>query len=487
MNELLLRLMQYGPVGRFFFNNLKKRLMRPFQIPLDKTIEKQDELLRRKFERMKGAGIGKRLGVGRGVKLESIPITDYDFYDPFFNNPSPGSLMYPIESYERIKTSGTGGKEKWFMLPKSFVLKSIFETALPNFIITTHDGDRITLEYGDTLYFNTAPRPFASGVMTSTASGNSGKNPLFDIVPNMNLSFKDKTNFFINNCDKVDLAVIQASIMISRIVPELSRSINLKGLCCPDTSIAEVYFDEIYEFAGVPPRTSYNSTETLGFSIPSIQHRLGYFLDWRNGIVEFIPLKDGVAVEDEILRIDEVEVGRVYKVIYTGLESDITRYDTLNSFECLANGDDILGIDHPIFKFHSRLEKTIALHNFTRLGEDEIKKTLGDCGVQFVEFTARKVVDGGLEYLQIYIETEDHMTNEDMTGCVHKRLYDDDADYRDLVDFYGYVPTRIVRLPLGTFSEYLDTKIATIAKVDRVEMKDEELKKLLKSIKGQKE
>ena len=43
------------------------------------------------------------------------------------------------------------------MVPRSFILKSTFETVVPTIMLATHDGERITLEYGDTVYINTAP------------------------------------------------------------------------------------------------------------------------------------------------------------------------------------------------------------------------------------------------------------------------------------------------------------------------------------------
>lgn len=479
MNEILLRLLAYPPIGRFALNMAKKRVLKPFQIPLGEAIEKQEKMLKKKFKKIESTEIGRKLGVKRETNLQELSITDYEFYEPFFNNPSPNAFMYPLETYERIRTSGTSGKEKWFMLPRTYIMKSAFETAMLCSLLSTHDGNKITLEYGDTIYVNTASRPFAAAVLTSVASGRKGKFPLFNIVPSFNLPFEDKIRFFVNNCEKIDLAVMQASILVSLIMPAVKKKIKMKGIFCPDTAIAMAHFDEISRFAGIPPRTIYSSTETMVCSLPSIQHPLGFFLDWRRGIFEFIHLKNGTADENRIVTIDEVEVGRVYQIIYTGLETELTRYNTLNAFKCIAKGDDLLGIDHPIFKFYTRLEKTISLHNFTRISEDELITAFNESGIPFVEFTAREEVEKGLEYLIIYIETTEDRRAEEIQELIHGQLYNMDTDYKDLVDFYGYIPVRVRLVPRGVFAKYLTTKMAAISKVDRIKMHDEEFRRLI--------
>jgi len=134
-------------------------------------------------------------------------------------------------------------------------------------------------------------------------------------------------------------------------MPAIKKTISLKEVFCPDTAVAETYFDEIFKFAGVPPRTSYNSTETMSCSIPSIQYPLSSILDWRRGIFEFIPVKKDIPDETKIIGIDEVEVGKVYEIVYTGLENDLIRYRTHNAFKCIAKSDGILNTDHPVFNF----------------------------------------------------------------------------------------------------------------------------------------
>ncbi|HIE14983.1 TPA: hypothetical protein EYP70_06895, partial [Candidatus Bathyarchaeota archaeon] len=230
--EILIKLLSYPTIGRFFLNQMKKKALKPFRGSLSSTIEKQERMLKEKFRRMERTEIGRKLGIKSGTDIEDLPLTRYEFYEPFFNNPSPGAFMYPLENYERMKTSGTAGKEKWFMMPRRYIIKSAYETGVTAIMLSTFDGEKITLEYGDRVYLNLAPRPYMGAVLLSTASGKEGRFPLLNIVPNLNLSFEEKVKFFINNCESLDLAVIQASILVSQILPKVKKKLELKGIFC---------------------------------------------------------------------------------------------------------------------------------------------------------------------------------------------------------------------------------------------------------------
>lgn len=475
--NLLMRLIRYPPIGKFVLKLMKKNVLKPFQISPKATIEKQEKLLKKKFRRLEDATVGKKIGVKSGIQLQKLPLTKYDFYEQFFSNPAQNTLMYPLEEYEKVLTSGTSGREKWFMIPKNYINKTIIQTAIPVFMLSTYSGERFLMEYGDTIYINSAPKPFLGGSMVSVASGKKERPPLFNVVPNFNISFEDKVQYFVNNSNSIDIAATQASILVSQIMPSLKHPANLKGLFCIDTAIAEAYFNEITEAMGTTPKTAYGSTETLFCSLPSLQYPLGFFLDWRRGIFEFIPI-EREAPCDEILTLSEVRVGQVYRIIFTSLETELTRYDTACSFECIANGDNILGIESPIFKFHSRLEKTISLHNFTRISEDELITVLKKIGIQYVEFMTRTNLIKGLEYLTIYLETTTGTDMNTVLASVHRSLCQIDNDYKELSQFYKYIPIRINLLPGGVFGKYLGGKMATMSKVARIGVTDEEFNKL---------
>ncbi|GAG48458.1 unnamed protein product, partial [marine sediment metagenome] len=99
--------------------------------------------------------------------------------------------MFPLENYVKIKTSGTAGKQKVYLRPKKKILTSFMETGIPAIFAGFHDGKKITLNYGDNFYVNMGPAPFAGGSTFSLVSKEK-KVPFFNILPNVNLPYKDK-------------------------------------------------------------------------------------------------------------------------------------------------------------------------------------------------------------------------------------------------------------------------------------------------------
>jgi hypothetical protein len=201
-------------------------------------------------------------------------------------------------------------------------------------------------------------------------------------------------------------------------------------------------------------------------------------MDWRCGLFEFIPLHDGGG-SDQVKDLYDVEVGGVYKVVYTSFQDELTRYDTKDSFECIALSDEILGVEAPVFKFHSRVDKVIDIQRFTRIDESELLRAFKDAEVPLVDFTARKEVVEGLEYLTIYLEHSGDRDTGAINGRLHQALYSIDKDYANLTEFFEYTPLRVIRVAPGTFMSYLEQKEAAVPKVERIEMSQKNFSVLL--------
>ena len=147
---------------------------------------------------MENTEIGRRLGIRSGIRIQDVPLTDYSFYQPFYENPSPNAFQYPLDDYFRVRTSGTSGLEKWFMLPKAELKNAIPRSIIANFFTAFHNGERCTLEYGDTIFFLSSPGPFIGGEIM----GEAGNSRFMKMLPNINLSFREKIDFFIRNHQK---------------------------------------------------------------------------------------------------------------------------------------------------------------------------------------------------------------------------------------------------------------------------------------------
>lgn len=478
--ELLSKILSIPPIGKMALKGLKKEAFKPYHVPLQRAIEKQDKMIEAKLKKMEGTEIGRKLGMYKGVRLQDLPVTDYSFYEPFYKNPSSKAFMYPLENYKEIKTSGTAGKEKSYLLPKKKILRSFRETALQMILALFHDGEKIALEYGDNLYVNSGPAPFIGG---STISLGSKKIPIFNFTPNVNLSYKEKVQYFILNYKKIDAAFVLSSTLISQIMPAIKEPIKLKGFATIDTPEVEIYRDEIERFTDTVPKSFYASTETVACSVMSIQHSMGFIFDLRRGLFEFFPVKKG-EVEKKSIGIDEVTVGQVYQLVYTDFDSELTRFNTKDSFKCIAKGDDILNTDFPIFRFQGRLDKTISLQNVTRISEEELLMAFKEADIPFVDFTTKVESERGLEFIGIYLEHAGNMKSEEIRDAIHERLYMMDNDYKALADFFDYTPLKIYPIPNGVFAKYLEVKGGSVPKIDRIKMNDEDFEKLARLIKS---
>jgi hypothetical protein len=355
--------------------------------------------------------------------------------------------------------------------------KVLRETALPSIFALFHDGEKITMEYGDTLYLNLGPAPYISGSVFNMGSKEK-RAPFLNLVPNINLSYKEKVDYFILNCKKIDAAWIMASTLITQVIPALKEPIKLKGLMLMDDLVARSHKDDIIKFTGVAPKTTYASTETIAPTIPSVQYSMGFIFDPRRGFFEFATLEKS-KVQEEPVGLDEVKVGEIYRLIYTDLIGEITRYNTANSFKCIAKGDDIINTDYPVFQYNSRLDSVISIMNFTRISEEELLSAFQAIGAKIIDFTTRLNMDNGHEYIQIYVELIGEKPIQDIEKKIHQHLYINNPDYRTLTDSFSYMPIKIEFLPKNTFAKYLEKRGGSFPKVCRIGISDEEFKRLI--------
>ncbi len=475
----LASLMSYPSIGKIAIKYMKRNGLKFLQVPYEKATVKQEAMLETKLSKMNDTLIGKKLKLQKSHRLAELPLTRYQFYEPFFNAPSEDAFMYPLREYVKTRTSGSSSKEKWFLHPRIAFTNAYMKTGMSLLVILFHNGEECTLEYGDTIYVNVAPPPFPAGFILPEV----GDIGIVKIVPNINLHYRDKIQFFTFNYEKINAAVLLTSALLTQVAPRIGKPIELKGLLALDSVIADANIDEIQRLVGVAPKTVYASTEMLCSNVPSIEYPLGFIFDWRRSIIELHPVAKGEISSDTLIDLNEVKVGEVYQPVYTSLEGELTRYVLEDSIKCIAKGDDVIGTDYPVFKFQTRIGGEIALQNFTRITEDELIAALRNGRISFIDFTARAETEGCREHLVIYLEHSSKMLSKDIAKSVHTYLYENDKDYRNLVDFFEYFPVKIRVVPRGVFASFLeDIQAGSIPKVHRVGMKEENFKRLLNII-----
>ncbi len=477
--------------------------------------EKQEKMLKRKFNLMSKTAIGKEIGINRHAKIDDLPLTSYPLYRKFFNNPIQEAFMYPLKYYTKALTTGSMANPKWYLNPLPMEIDSAVAN-LSSIMTVLHDGERYRIEEGYTIYANLGPPPFQGGIswnrMIKSKPSISKIISLFKfyepsrifelskilklskklnfLPPDQGAPYLEKVEIFIKNYKKIDVALMVIGTFLNLVHPRVNEPIPLKAFATLDPS-GDFYREEIKEITGVYPSTVYGSTETGTCGIPSPEHTMGLFFDWRTAYYEFLPEKNFCSTdirkkfESKVIPLDEVKVGKKYQLIITNLQSELTRYIMPDVFQCISKGDNLLGIDFPIFKYHTRAFNQISLHNFTIIDERTILSALKAADLKINDFTARLEVADGMDYLALYIEPIKKYKKSALLSAIHRSLCDVDKGYSEISKYQKYTPLRITILPRGTFSEFLKKKIG-MARVIRINMNSED-SELLSKIKESRE
>lgn len=445
---------------------------------------KEEALIKKKIKRVAKSGLGKKLGVEQNTGIDKIPFTGYDYYLPFFRNPHEGDFIYPLDDYIRSQTSGTMGKPKIFLHPKKGVMENLKRSVISLMFICTHDGTKPLLEMGDTIYANLPGGAFIGGHITSSLRSN--QSAFIKMVPEdaNNMTFKEKVDYFIKNHEKIDMAYMTVTTFLDEICPQIDDEMYLKGFLTQDISAGPLK-EKIKKKSGHYPKTVFGSTETFLSGLPSVEYPGSFFFDWRVVYHEFLPEEQAVdpnivtmTEPPETIGMMDVEPGKRYQLIVTPIYNDLNRYVMPDIFECVSKGDNLLNSDIPVFKYYSRADRLLVLHNFTRINEEEMVSMLHDAEIPFVDFTARRELHESREFLSLYIELSETMSEDEVIDRVNKRLVEFDKDWRDLNDFMNYTPLKVTLLPKDTFKKYLHSKEG-MARIQRIGMRDERFNELL--------
>jgi hypothetical protein len=443
---------------------------------------RQEQLLREKIRKASRTSVGRKLGLRPDSKIKETPLTFYGFYKPFFENPQEGDFIYPVSDYNKVYTSGTMSKPKVFLVPREGLWENLKTTGFSFLFLSTHDGKKSNFEVGEVIYQNTPGGQFISSFFSDVYAKK--KTGWSVHVPDINLSYQEKVDWFVEHYKEVDIAYMTVTSLLDQIYPRIGHSFKLKGFFAQDRP-ASVLKERIKEVTGTYPKTIFGSTETMFAGLPSIAHPGGFFFDWRVLWPEFLPEKGAISGDPGLLDpppdtvpLMNVEVGKRYQMIVTPYLNDLVRYVMPDIVECVDKGDDILGCMSPVFMYYARCDNLLVLHNFTRIMEEELIQILTNAGIPYVDFTARRESEGSHEYMRLFIELSSKISEDELVNRIHQGLIDFDRDWRDLTNFMNYLPLKVTVLPRGSFHRYLKRK-AGLPKIPRIEMREELLNELL--------
>jgi len=473
-------------LSKFLFNVAKPVLERwATGFLYEKRIrEKQEALVTKKIRRQCQTGIGKAMGLGVDSSIRDVVPTGYDFYYPFFEEPHDIDYLYSLSDYVKTHTSGTMGKPKIYMIPRKGISENLRRTGPSVFFAITHDGERYRLELGDVIYANIPGGAFLAGFFGDEISKT--QRNVIKMVPENSgrMTYQQKVDYFVRHHGDIDIAYMTVTTLLDEVKKRVGEPIELKAFVTTDIS-ASALKEQIREFCGVYPKTIYGSTEMMLATVPSSGHPGGFFFDWRVAYPEFIPEaqslnsdETGTEPPPEVVHMMDVESGKRYQLIVTPLYNDMTRYIIPDILECVSLGDDALGSEIPVFRYISRSDRLLVLHNFTRINEAELAEVLSNAGIDFVDFTARCELDGARQYIRLYIEPREESSQETVEEKINGELYRFDKDYRDLTDFMKFKPLKVTLLPHGAFNRFLESKEG-MARIARIGMREERLKLLL--------
>jgi len=449
--------------------------------------EKMNSQVSVKIKKLANCTIGKKLGATKGSKLRDLPFTAYKYYLPFFKNPREGDFIYPVSDYVKALTSGTMGKPKTYLLPRTGLIHNVQNTASSLFFFVTHDGEKPTFKVGDVIYTNMPAGNYLSGHIEKNIKKDS--NDFVKLVPPNpdGMPFDDKVKYFVDHYKEIDIAYMTVTTLLDEVYPAIGEEFKLKGMFTQDMSAGPLR-EKIKKAIGCYPSTIYGSTETMFCGLPSVQHGGGFFLDWRIMYPEFVPEEETVDTEigtltdpPETLTLTQVEPGKRYQLIATTIRNDLTRYVMPDIFEVISLGDDILNTDQPVFKYYARSDKLMVLHNFTRINEEELLQILSDSEIPFVDFTVRKEIDGARDHMHIYIELAEQMDKTEVYRRIHEYLMEFDKDWNDLVTMLKYIPLKVTLLSKDSFKRYLRSREG-IPRISRIEMREERFLELIKHV-----
>lgn len=443
---------------------------------------KMDEKVAKKLGRLRRITLGKELGVSGSTSLKNLPFTTYEAYKKYYEDPRQQHFLYELNDYLTAITSGTMGQPKKFLLPKTALMDNLRKTALASLFIVSHDGERVTFEIGDTMYNNIPGGSQLAALLTEIGMKN--RVAFVKNCPDHNLPFQVKVDYFVNNYKNIDMAYMTVTTLLDQVYPRIGEPFHLKGFMTQDSS-SLVFKDEIKKITGSYPKTTYGATEIMIPTVASIEHPGCFIFDWRVLYAEFVPDDQKIGNSEPIIKADVdvldlsgVEQGKRYQLIATPYMTETTRYVMPDILQCVDMGDDVLNSQLPVFKYYSRSDKIIVLHNFTRIVEEEITQVLKDANVPFMDYTVIKEQDGTHDYMKMYLELSKPMDHDTVYRMIDERLTEFDRDWHDLKDFLKYNPLHLSLIPRGSFRHYLQNREG-MTRVERIEMKKERLGLLL--------
>jgi hypothetical protein len=461
----------------------------------------QRRLLMEQLDLLKGCELGRYIlngAVPRTVEefRASVPLTTYDDYAPYLLNKRENAL--PKKPVVWQYTSGKSAEYPYRWVP--VMAEQLVDIKPLLFALALFSGCKqrydIPFKPHDKVLYGMAPPPYATGTMARVFSPE-----MFDFLPPIEqaekMSFEERMrlSFEMALAEGLDIGFALSSVAVAigdrfkqrgngtsiktwlkrpealpRLVSGLIKSRlagrpllpkdlwKLKGLITFGID-SSIYKEKIKEMWGIEPLEFYGCTEAVLIAMQTWDHASMTLIPHLN-FLEFIPEAESLRSREDpsyvpVTRLlDEITPGNYELVITNFRGGPFVRYKLGHMVKVTSRRNEALDIDIPQIVFIGRVDDQIDIAGFTRLSEKVIWQAIENTGLDYVDWTARKEVNGA-PALRLFLELKEDVVNTaEATAMVHEELKKLDTPYAELESFTGLKPLKVTLLPRNSFKAY---------------------------------
>jgi hypothetical protein len=470
-------------------------------LSIDQFMSIQESLLRQQIERVSHSRLGQKI-MGKNIPRNlaefrrMVPLTRYTDYLPELEVRDESVLVE--KPFIWAHTSGGGADFRRVPLTGEAHKKQL-DHLMTAFILACSKGKgHSTVAEGDRVLFNTAPKPYLSGVLADGAAQTFNMRSIIPPETHDNLDFHDKMKqgFEESLRTGLDILVAMTSVLVKTGQEfdqkshsgDFSKHLNnpqelyrvsraylksklenrrilpkdiwpLKALICWGID-TEAYREQVYQYWGAYPYQFHACTEAGIMAVQTWQRRGMTFLPDSN-FYEFISEEERARSDEDLfyqprtLLLSEVLPGQRYELVITSYYGmPFLRYRLGHLVRFTDIEDKAAGIVLPQMVFESRADDLIDVAGFTRVCERSISQALVASRLVYEDWVARKETIQGKPALHIYLELNTAFSQAELEIELNSQLAKIDPGYRDLTAMLDIHPLLVTVLKAGSFSKF---------------------------------
>jgi len=481
-------------------------------LSLEQFMAIQKRLLLEEIELLKNSEMGRRVMGGAMPETveefrDQVPLTTYYDYLPELVEKREDVL--PVKPAMWVRTEGRIGEYnfKWAPLSERFLYEFERVAAGVGLLASCNPrGDFLAKEHLKTLA-TMAARDYGSGVVGYLMQQALG----FDILPSNaeEMTFQEKirtglkealsegldafgglpsTLVYVGEMLKKGIINVDARFLLShprasaRLIkglvksrlahrPMLPKDLWSVKVVVGGGADSAIFRERVEELWGRKPLEIYGATEGGIYATQTWDHEGMTFIPNLN-FFEFIPEREWFkwqldhSYQPKTILLDEVKAGEKYEIVLTNFHGGImTRYRIGDMIKITSLRNEKLNIDIPQMVFHSRADDFVDITSLGRLTERIIGEAVGNTGIPYVDWVARKEIIDNKSVLHFYLELrEGYIASEGSVATAIREQFKK-LDRKHRLNFYsligdmetvlGLKPVGVTLLPQGAFSRYI--------------------------------